>query len=96
MGWLEGLVVLGLRGVFHSIALLLHFWRILLRYYYTFLEGRGQGKFYRKDARAACAAPENRERRTENGAPLRGDGLIVFRGKGWNRKDATLAGKVGR
>ena len=48
-GWLEGLVLLGLRGVLRAIALLLHFWRILLRYYYTFWEGLGQGKFYRKD-----------------------------------------------
>ena len=39
-GWLEGLVLLGLRGVLRAIALLLHFSRILLRYYYTFWEGR--------------------------------------------------------
>ena len=45
-GWLEGLVLLGLRGVLRAIALLLHFWRILLRYYYTFLEGRNvRGKW---------------------------------------------------
>ena len=45
-GWLEGLVLLGLRGVLRAIALLLHFWRILLRYYYTFWEGRNvRGKW---------------------------------------------------
>ena len=53
-GWLEGLVLLGLRGVLRAIALLSHFWRILWRYYYTLLEGRNHffggpecpGKFY--------------------------------------------------